>query len=73
MPRSVLREALVKYLHDRIRISGYYHYDKKGDYEQETEDVHSIIAHKTAKDLIMARASESFTLDEIRLNFFGQN
>ncbi len=49
-----MRESLVKYLHDKIRISGYYHYERKGDYEQETEDVHSIVAHKAVKDMIMS-------------------
>ena len=32
------------YLHDRLRISGYYHYEKPSDYEQETEDMHTILS-----------------------------
>jgi thioredoxin-related protein len=31
--RPELREALAKYLHDKLRLSGYFHYEKKSDYE----------------------------------------
>jgi len=32
-PRALVREALAKYLHDKLRISGYFHYDTKSDYD----------------------------------------
>ena len=31
--RAELRQALATYLHDKLRISGYFHYEKKSDYE----------------------------------------
>jgi len=31
--RAELRKALATYLHDKLRISGYFHYEKKSDYE----------------------------------------
>jgi len=42
--RPQLREALAKYLHEKLRLSGYFHYEVKSDYEQETEDMHLILA-----------------------------
>ena len=52
-----------------MRISGYYHYERPSDYEQETEDMHTILSQKAAKDLLIQYNLTSYTREEVAYLF----
>lgn len=52
-----------------MRISGYYHYERASDYDQDTEDMHAILSQKAAKDLLIQYNRTSYAREEVAYLF----